>query len=807
MKKFIKLYFIILLALLCSFTSVSYFPKALSDVHLVENAANISELPKHFRKSTDKVILPEGQTVNLSGLDKLNISGSAQFAEIPLSLIKKAIGDNFSIIDIDLRQESHGFINGIAVSFKNEKNNANAGLTLDEVIKVENENLKSIPLNEPLTLYNTKTILIPKKVENEFTLAKNNDISYVRIPVTDGKLPTEDMVNCFIKFVKNQPKDSWLHFHCEAGIGRTTTFMIMYDIMKNYNDVSLNDIITRQILLSKMKPKDAESFYTGEHFTFLQDFYTKFKDGYYDNLSAFNQADCFLTLNDNTEENSSSFIKNSIIPKYLYVISESDMTPEEQTMIATLQGIIATQSNIQIYITSANEPDYETWLQDLKNNYNVKYKIVKNPWKLLSTFNSYVDGYILYSNANPPSINNACTLAGFKNSIAIDKSLEGMIKKHGIKHLVKDCRNTDKYWAYNNLWSSGLNHSTVIELSPDKAIALRDYAIVAKALIFYEDDVKDDTLRKKVFSSMDDNGHCLGWGPDEHTNVSIASNHGIDIIAADWSYNLSVLSSYPLCPQTQKPSTDILEEDGIHYVTFIMSDGDNQQWLLGSNFSSPKWYGSLHRGTFNLGWSISPSLYYLAPTVFNKYYESASSPKYNDNFLVPPSGNGYMYPSKFPLHKLDSYTKILSDYMTNVDQHNVLILDDDALHRNDLWNKYTYHNNIDGLFYLNYAKNSGYDGKIVWSNNKPIVSCRDLLWGGLEDEPQLINNINERINKGYTDIKSPDSYTFVYVHVWSNTMDNVQNVVNKLNNNPKVKIVTPDNFIKLIKENVKPLDI
>ena len=38
---------------------------------------------------------------------------------------------------------------------------------------------------------------------------------------------------------------------------------------------------------------------------------------------------------------------------------------------------------------------------------------------------------------------------------------------------------------------------------------------------------------------------CLGWGPDEHTNVSIASSFGIDTIAADWSYNLSVLSSYP----------------------------------------------------------------------------------------------------------------------------------------------------------------------------------------------------------------------------------------------------------------------
>ena len=84
---------------------------------------------------------------------------------------------------------------------------------------------------------------------------------------------------------------------------------------------------------------------------------------------------------------------------------------------------------------------------------------------------------------------------------------------------------------------------------------------------------------------MDEGGRILGWGPDEHTNVSIASKHGIDVIAADWSYNLSVLSSYKCSPQIQKIDNNLKEEDGVHYVTFIMSDGDNMQWLLGSNFT------------------------------------------------------------------------------------------------------------------------------------------------------------------------------------------------------------------------------
>ena len=657
-------------------------------------------------------------------------------------------------------------------------------------------------MNEPLTFYNKNKEIIPEKVQNELDLTKDNNISYLRIPVTDGGLPNEDMVNSFIAFVNKQPENTWLHFHCKAGVGRTTTFMIMYDIMKNCNNVSLDDIIKRQVLLANLSKKTSQDFFMERRYTFLNDFYTKCKNDKSINTS----SNSIISANNLISTNNDSYIKNTKTPKFLYVISEKDMTSSEQTMIVTLQGLISSKCDKQIYILSPSEPDYEIWLNDLKNNYNVKYKTIKDPWKLLDIFKSYIDGYVLYSSVKSPSINNACTLASLKNSIAIDESIEAIVNNHGITNLIKDCRDTDKYWAYNNLWDLGLNHSTVIELSANKFMSLRDYAIMSKSLIFYEDDINDTSFRETIFDSMDDGGHILGWGPDEHTNVSIASKCGVDMIAADWSYNLSVLSSYPSNPKFQKSYDEFIEDDGVHYVTFIMSDGDNQQWLLGSNYSVKNWFGSSYRGKFNLGWSISPSIYYLAPTVFNKYYETASHSKYNDNFVVPASGNGYMYPSKFPFEKLSDYTNRLNNYMNKVDQHYVLILDDEAFYKKDLWDKYTSNSNINGLLYLNYNKNNSYSGKIIWSNDKPVVSCRDLLWEGLEDQTELINNINTRVNLGYTDIKNPNSYTFVYVHVWSNTMDNVNDVITKLNKNPKVRVVTPENFMELIEKNVPHID-
>jgi len=503
-------------------------------------------------------------------------------------------------------------------------------------------------------------------------------------------------------------------------------------------------------------------------------------------------------------ENTSNYIKNPITPIYLYVISQDTMTPGERTMIATLQGLVNAQSCFQIYTLNSSQPDYQIWLDNFKNSYGIPYRVISDPWKLLDIFNNYVDGYVLYNKSlKDPSINNACCLASLNNCIAIDEAIQDKARAHGIRKIKGDCRNTDENWAYNNLWNNGLNHSIVIQLSPGKDSALRDYGIMTKSLIFYEDKIIDTTLRDNIFSSMGKESICLGWGPDEFINVSTTSKHGISMVAADWSYNLTVLSSFPSLPMTQKTSMEITNKKDVHNVTFIMSDGDNQQWNLGTNYGSHKWYGSPDKGKFNLGWSLSPSLYYLAPTVFNLYYESAAHGSTNDYFIVPPSGNGYMYPSKFDKSELGMYIDLLNDYMKNVDEKYIAIIDDSSFHNNDLWDKFTVKPNIRGLFYLDYHKHDNYHGEIIWSNDKPIASCRDLLWDNLESGDELVKNINKRIDSGEVDINSSNSYTFVYVHAWSKSLSNIERVVENLKENPKVAIVTPETFMELIKKNVK----
>ena len=76
------------------------------------------------------------------------------------------------------------------------------------------------------------------------------------------------------------PQNAWAHFHCEAGLGRTTTFMVLYDMLRNADRVSLDDIVQRQKILSKgydvLQPPDADDWkapYAANRTKFVRAFY------------------------------------------------------------------------------------------------------------------------------------------------------------------------------------------------------------------------------------------------------------------------------------------------------------------------------------------------------------------------------------------------------------------------------------------------------------------------------------------------------------------------------------------------------
>lgn len=222
--------------------------------------------------SDSKKLLPNRFRI----LPSLNISGSSQPTPSQFSNIKKKI-NNPNLFIIDLRQESHGFINDLAISFYNPYIILNDGFTTAETMIQEKKDLSSIPIGKEITTYNKTTRPLYKvfveSVKSEQNVVKDNKINYVRFAVRDGSIPYPKTVDDFVYFVKNQIKNSHLHFHCLAGEGRTTLFLSMYQIMKNPDNLSLEDILKYQYEIGGINLLESKTKYS-----FLKEFYDYVKE-------------------------------------------------------------------------------------------------------------------------------------------------------------------------------------------------------------------------------------------------------------------------------------------------------------------------------------------------------------------------------------------------------------------------------------------------------------------------------------------------------------------------------------------------
>ena len=89
----------------------------------------------------------------------------------------------------------------------------------------------------------------PEALMTEKELVESEGFHYIRIPVIAHSWPKPEQIDEFIDFVKSHDMDNtWMHFHCHAGSGRTGAYMVIYDKMKN-PEVPIEDICVRQSML------------------------------------------------------------------------------------------------------------------------------------------------------------------------------------------------------------------------------------------------------------------------------------------------------------------------------------------------------------------------------------------------------------------------------------------------------------------------------------------------------------------------------------------------------------------------------
>lgn len=227
------------------------------------DADDVRGLPRNFRTMEDEFHAPYKKDMDDSyvptreGLERLHASGSGEFSESGLQSLLEALAEKtqMPICIVDLREESHGFFDGTAVSWYGEHDWGNVGLTQEEALADEAERIHGAAgqMTAVAHLGGEKNPLdeheiFVEEAQTEKELVEAAGLRYKRIAATDHIWPSPAAVDEFVQFYKSLPEDIWLHFHCQAGEGRTTEFLAMYDILKN-PAAPLQDILYRQCLL------------------------------------------------------------------------------------------------------------------------------------------------------------------------------------------------------------------------------------------------------------------------------------------------------------------------------------------------------------------------------------------------------------------------------------------------------------------------------------------------------------------------------------------------------------------------------
>lgn len=498
----------------------------------------------------------------------------------------------------------------------------------------------------------------------------------------------------------------------------------------------------------------------------------------------------------------------------LYVFGKGDRTNSRKAIaIQSLQGTLARLEGPRIWI-DASDPTYvDYFTKTFGVSFDATYKA---DWAgLIEKFRDMTSGkYVLYDIRDHGSLSAATTMAGLVDGIAVDVALEGTAKEKGWK-LALDVRGKDSNWVFDQYKDQISRDGIVVHTNKRSEHpsydCLIDWSAATKQLAWW---YKDEAKSREVYQYMNPVSPVYGWQDpttsDEGLTVKLHSETGLFQIPSDWMLNLSVhASTGPLLkdkPFHQKVERKpVKKEEGVHYVTFILSDMDNILTEIGTKsfFSEKKFYANKHRGEFPMSWGMAPSLTELSPAGVQMWYEAATP---NDAF-VGYCGMGYFYPNVAPA--MDKHMERLEPLLKRADLKTMLLIDrvqPDNDFTKEYYEPYAKHftgmDQIRGLFYMEYVQYAPHGGKIFWYDDKPMVCARfdfrqDKFYSAVRQTPK---QLADSINALPKDPSDPNSYTFVTVLAWSKSLDDVKKTIDLLDKN--VRVVNAEEFIEQLQANI-----
>ena len=499
------------------------------------------------------------------------------------------------------------------------------------------------------------------------------------------------------------------------------------------------------------------------------------------------------------------------VPRAVWMIHPDPLTPAERTLAATLQGCVAKQADDltgRDVVWFASDGMNALQLAALRRD-GADVRLAGGVWELLDVFADHVAGAVLYDASDGASLGAATTACGPLRAVAVDVALKAKAEEAGLE-ILEDVRGWDAARAAE-AFGDRLARGRIADQKARIPAALRDWCVSENLFTFESADFDELTHYAKQFGAEDELTLAYGWGKDERRWVRALSEAGAGGLPADYSYNLSVLSRLPAeVPPPPEPPTAGPVRAGERIVAFVISDGDNLQWMAREFVIRPGFWSDLRRGTFPVTWEMAPTLADLAPRSIAHYYRTAAidaDGRALDTFVAGPSGVAYTFPHHLPDNAARKrWADATADTLAEAHLRLSAVLDTGG--ELEEMAPLLDHPGVDAVLYKDYSPYNRRRGAVWWHGEKPVVSFRFLLWEDFAPDSS-IDGLAKAIADMATDpANDPASYALVNVHAWSyesvgGPLAAVRRVVDKLP--PNTRLVSAAEFVQLLKDNRQAL--
>lgn len=468
----------------------------------------------------------------------------------------------------------------------------------------------------------------------------------------------------------------------------------------------------------------------------------------------------------------------------LFLIDPTGSPGDDLLTLATLQGLLSrTRPTL---FRSAPGSAYDTWRDELTRTWGVTFDTSSLPdvWAALARFAPNVTGFVI-ADLTDGSVNAAVALCSAHGAVAVSARTAPRAASLGLP-LIADARGRDLEWVLATLGTSRFSAKVSLIQDPKKT-GMSDVAIAFNALPWYVADANASTgAAPRIWGALSPPFAALGWGPDERGTVAAASRAGGGVIASDWAMNLDVLSAFDV-PAFHPPLVAAVPGAAVsaraaaastHTAAFLMSDGDNVQWLLGGFATDAKYWGSPDRGAVPMGWTVSSATADLAPALLSRLYREATP---RDALVGGLSGASYAYLDDMAADSAAAAAELTLAFARKAGFTTLNVMTDSnaplAQEAADALLSVT--SPLNALFVYEYDNYAGLHGSIRFSTtDRPIIGARFNLWGDGTQGGNFFNisQAAAALAGAARDPTSADGYSLIVVHAWSHNVTDARAV-------------------------------